>query len=179
MACVLPPYLALCPPVRSRNSPRWPRLQVLFVVYLMHPKFDGAIAIYDSAIQPFLARNEETIDELTYRVHSDGSRLVAATARQIWTMATTGADGLLTAMRSQEAGEHVDGRGRGAQERQGRGGYGSDGMRAAGGTFNRTGAGAVASAANAGGVRASYTFGQKAEQRRGIGTRVQGWEGGE
>ena len=37
--------------------------KVLFVLYLWHPKTQGAAYLYSSMLQPFLARNEGAIDQ--------------------------------------------------------------------------------------------------------------------
>ena len=39
-----------------------PSLQVAFVVYLWHPKFKGALSLYNSTVQPLLRKHEATID---------------------------------------------------------------------------------------------------------------------
>lgn len=37
--------------------------KVLFVLYLWHPKTQGAVYLYNSMLQPFLSQNEGAIDQ--------------------------------------------------------------------------------------------------------------------
>ena len=43
--------------------PMYYEAKVLFVLYLWHPKTQGAAYLYSSMLQPFLARNEGAIDQ--------------------------------------------------------------------------------------------------------------------
>mmetsp|Transcript_6033 Transcript_6033/g.10894 ORF Transcript_6033/g.10894 Transcript_6033/m.10894 type:complete len:163 (-) Transcript_6033:204-692(-) len=43
--------------------PLYYEAKVLFVLYLWHPKTQGALYLYDSALRPFLSRHERTIDQ--------------------------------------------------------------------------------------------------------------------
>ena len=40
------------------------RAQVAFVTYLWHPRFQGALYVYDIFLAPFLAKHERGVDDV-------------------------------------------------------------------------------------------------------------------
>lgn len=48
--------------------------QMLFVVYLWHPKWQGAFTLYESVIRPQLQKHERQIDETTEWVKTHGAK---------------------------------------------------------------------------------------------------------
>lgn len=43
--------------------PMYYEAKVLFVLYLWHPKTQGAVYLFNGIVQPFLAQNEAAIDQ--------------------------------------------------------------------------------------------------------------------
>ncbi|BDA44972.1 HVA22-like protein i [Coccomyxa sp. Obi] len=48
--------------------PMYYEAKVLFVLYLWHPKTQGAVYLFNSIVQPFLAQNEAAIDQAVEEV---------------------------------------------------------------------------------------------------------------
>jgi len=73
-------------------------LKMLFVVYLWHPKWQGAFTLYESVIRPQLQKHERQIDETTEWVKTHGAKAAMAAIQQAMTLVAQGSSGVWAAM---------------------------------------------------------------------------------
>ncbi|KAJ3282982.1 hypothetical protein BCR33DRAFT_720585 [Rhizoclosmatium globosum] len=55
--------------------PYYYAFKALLVVYLVHPRFDGAIVVYNNILEPYLDKNDEKIDENLAKIKKKVSQI--------------------------------------------------------------------------------------------------------
>jgi len=59
--------------------------QLAFTVYLWHPRFQGAVYVYDRFLAPFLAKHERAVDDVLANVFERVGSVFGAAADAAWT----------------------------------------------------------------------------------------------
>lgn len=76
----------------TRRLPLYYEVKVAFVVYLWHPRFKGALGLYERSVQPLLKAHEATIDRTVEEWRAKGTDALSSQLRRLkaWVQSSSG-----------------------------------------------------------------------------------------